>query len=87
MKCFEQKKGKTVQQLDKLLEDNFNIDTGYSKQFSKNGYLWYEANLKTDEFTEMDESYFKSLGNRDTLFVDIKGVFRNKIKQLSYWSL
>jgi len=40
-----------------------------------------------DEFVDLDEDYFISLGNGNTLFVDVKGVFKNKIKQLSYWSL
>ena len=45
------------------------------------------AAVNHDEFLKLDEDYFKSIGNGDTLFVDIKGVFKNKIKQLSYWSL
>ncbi len=79
MKCFEQKKGKTVQQLDKLLEDNFNIDTGYSKQFSKNGYLWYEANLKTDEFTEMDIKFVEKI-IKPYKFYSVKSVNFNFMK-------
>ena len=39
------------------------------------------------EFMEYDEKYFQSLCNEDSLFVDVKGVFRNKIKELAYWSL
>ena len=79
MECFEQKKGKTVQQLDKLLEDNFNIDTGYSKQFSKNGYLWYEANLKTDELTEMDIKFVEKI-IKPYKFYSIKSVNFNFMK-------
>jgi UDP-N-acetyl-D-galactosamine dehydrogenase len=40
-----------------------------------------------DEYIDLDEDYFKSLGNGDTILVDIKGIFKNKIKQLTYWSL
>ncbi len=40
-----------------------------------------------DEFLNLNEDYFKSIGNGNTLIVDIKGVLKNKIKQLSYWSL
>ena len=40
-----------------------------------------------DEFVTLDEEYFASLGNGDTIFVDVKGVFKDKIKKLSYWSL
>jgi UDP-N-acetyl-D-galactosamine dehydrogenase len=39
------------------------------------------------EFMEYDEKYFQSLCNEDSLFVDVKGVFRNKIKNMTYWSL
>ena len=45
------------------------------------------AAVNHDEFTSLDEEYFKSLGDGNTLFVDVKGVFKNKIKQLTYWSL
>lgn len=38
-------------------------------------------------YLEMSEDYFKAIGNGDTLFVDIKGVFKDKIKTLEYWSL
>ncbi len=38
-------------------------------------------------YLEMEEDYFKAIGNGDTLFVDIKGVFKNKIHNLEYWSL
>jgi UDP-N-acetyl-D-galactosamine dehydrogenase len=39
------------------------------------------------EFLAFDEKYFKSLCAPDSLFVDVKGVFRNKITELGYWSL
>jgi UDP-N-acetyl-D-galactosamine dehydrogenase len=40
-----------------------------------------------DEYMKLDEDYFKSITVDDPLFVDVKGVFRDKIKELSYWSL
>lgn len=40
-----------------------------------------------DPYMSLDEGYFKSIGNGHTLFVDIKGVFKDKIKDLDYWSL
>ncbi len=39
------------------------------------------------EYMELDEEYFKSITKSNALFVDIKGVFRNKITELNYWSL
>lgn len=40
-----------------------------------------------DEYMKLDESYFKSITLDDALFVDVKGVFKEKIKSLDYWSL
>nr|WP_262908675.1 nucleotide sugar dehydrogenase [Hymenobacter translucens] len=38
-------------------------------------------------YTEMDESYFKSITSPNAVLVDIKGLFRGKINDLQYWSL
>ena len=38
-------------------------------------------------YIKLDESYFNSISNENGIFIDIKGVFRNKIKGLTYWSL
>jgi UDP-N-acetyl-D-galactosamine dehydrogenase len=40
-----------------------------------------------DEYMKLDEEYFKSITVDDPLFVDVKGVFKEKIKELTYWSL
>jgi UDP-N-acetyl-D-galactosamine dehydrogenase len=40
------------------------------------------------EYIHLDEAYFKSiLKGGQGIFVDVKGVFRGKIKELQYWSL
>jgi UDP-N-acetyl-D-galactosamine dehydrogenase len=39
------------------------------------------------EYANLDEAYFLSLCNEDPVFVDIKGIYRNRIKQMEYWSL
>ncbi len=39
------------------------------------------------EYMDMTEGDFQQFLKDDAVFVDIKGVFRNKIKSLSYWSL
>lgn len=39
------------------------------------------------EYVALDESYFKSILSENGILVDIKGIYRNKIKNLSYWSL
>lgn len=40
-----------------------------------------------NEFKNLSEDYFISLGTENALLADLKGVYRNKISQLKYWSL
>jgi len=40
-----------------------------------------------DKYLKLDETYFKDITSENALFVDIKGVFRDKINNLNYWSL
>ena len=40
------------------------------------------------EYKNLDEAYFKSLmKDNQGVFVDIKGIYKGKIKDLEYWSL
>jgi UDP-N-acetyl-D-glucosamine/UDP-N-acetyl-D-galactosamine dehydrogenase len=39
------------------------------------------------EYLGIDESYFKSITTENAVITDVKGIFRNKIKDLIYWSL
>ena len=38
-------------------------------------------------YTTKDEEYFKSITSENAVLIDIKGLFRGKIKQMQYWSL
>lgn len=38
-------------------------------------------------YLALDETYFRSLCNGSGILIDIKGIYRNKIQQLLYWSL
>ncbi len=38
-------------------------------------------------YVKLDESYFKEITKENGIFIDIKGAFKNKIKDLTYWSL
>lgn len=38
-------------------------------------------------YLELDENYFKSIMNGSPILVDLKGIFRNKIKDIEYTSL
>jgi len=40
-----------------------------------------------DDYVKLDEEYFKSIMVDEGVFVDVKGIYRDKIKQLTYWSL
>jgi UDP-N-acetyl-D-galactosamine dehydrogenase len=40
-----------------------------------------------DKYLDLNEAYFKSISSENALFVDVKGIFRGKIKHLEYWSL
>lgn len=39
------------------------------------------------EYSNLPESFFQNIMNANGLLVDLKGIYRNKIKQLQYWSL
>ncbi len=39
------------------------------------------------EYIDLTEDYFKGITIDNALFVDIKGIYRGKIKELEYWSL
>lgn len=39
------------------------------------------------EYKDLDEAYFKSISAKNGILIDVKGIYRNKIKELSYWSL
>jgi len=39
------------------------------------------------QYLSLDEKWFDTYAEKDCVFVDIKGVFRNKITKLTYWSL
>lgn len=40
-----------------------------------------------NEYLKYTEDYFKSITSENPILVDVKGIFRNKIKNMTYWSL
>jgi UDP-N-acetyl-D-galactosamine dehydrogenase len=40
-----------------------------------------------NEYLVLDEKYFTSICTDEALFMDIKGIYRNRINKLKYWSL
>ena len=66
------------------------IQHEYGFEMSVNVGSGYDAVIVAvchKQFMEYDEKYFQSLCNDNSLFVDVKGVFRNKIRNMAYWSL
>lgn len=39
------------------------------------------------EYKDLDEKFFKQICSRDGIVVDLKGLYKSRIKTLSYWSL
>lgn len=39
------------------------------------------------EYLGLDDAYFASIAQKNAVFADIKGIYRNKIRSLNYWSL
>ncbi|HCC70452.1 MAG TPA: nucleotide sugar dehydrogenase [Bacteroidales bacterium] len=39
------------------------------------------------QYLDLDDDYFGSLMDKNGILVDIKGIYRDKIKKLTYWSL
>lgn len=40
-----------------------------------------------DAYLNFDEKYFKSFAHNNAVLVDVKGIYRDKINELKYWSL
>jgi UDP-N-acetyl-D-galactosamine dehydrogenase len=51
------------------------------------GYAAVILAVNHDAYSSLDENYFKSIIHPKGIFVDLKGVYKNKIKELDYWSL
>jgi UDP-N-acetyl-D-galactosamine dehydrogenase len=50
----------------------------------------YDAVIVTvphNDYKALDENYFKKITKPNALIADLKGIYRNKISQLNYWSL
>ncbi len=53
----------------------------------KKGYDAVIVAVSHKEYHELDENFFKGLLSKGGTLVDVKGIFRKKIKNLPYWSL
>ncbi|MEX0811246.1 MAG: nucleotide sugar dehydrogenase [Chitinophagales bacterium] len=66
------------------------VETEYGyKLISKigKGYDAVVVAVNHDKYLDLDEAYFKSIMTPKGILVDIKGIYRGKIKDLTYWGL
>jgi UDP-N-acetyl-D-galactosamine dehydrogenase len=55
--------------------------------YAQNKYDAVIVTLGHNQYLNLDEEFFKNLLNDNGLLVDVKGIYRNKIKDIQYWSL
>lgn len=83
--------GVNVDVVDPLAKSS-EINNEYGFQLSVNPGTNYDAvvvAVNHNEYIDYDENYFKSLmaDSNKGILVDVKGIYRSKIKELTYWSL
>ena len=62
----------------------------YECELSKNPGKNYDGIIVAvchKDYVSLETNYFESLCNKNAIFVDLKGVFKNRIKSMTYWSL
>jgi UDP-N-acetyl-D-galactosamine dehydrogenase len=52
-----------------------------------NNYSAIIVAVNHNEYCGLNEEYFLGLSAQKGIFIDVKGIYRNKIKKLTYWSL
>lgn len=53
----------------------------------RNDYSAIVVAVNHTEYSNLSEDYFLSLSTEKGILIDVKGIYRNKIKKLAYWSL
>ena len=69
---------------EKEVKEEYQFDLAKETQ---NDYDVVVVAVSHDKYKDLEENYFESITSDNALFVDIKGIYRDKIKQLNYWSL
>ncbi len=93
---------KVIDVIDELKSFNLNIDVidpyassdGVKKEYGfelatapSGKYAAIIAAVAHDKYLKMSENELSSYASKDCIFVDIKGVFKEKINRFTYWSL
>jgi len=70
--------------------DAHEIEAEYGIELRKEIGSEYQAIILAvphEQYLQLEESYFQSISCKEGIFVDIKGIYKDKIKQMMYWSL
>ena len=68
--------------------DDLNHEYGFSlTNKMRNDYDAIIVAVNHKEYKDLEESYFTRMSSKDTVFFDLKGIYRGKIKELHYMSL
>ena len=62
----------------------------YGIMLSDNSHDNYDAVVVAvahDDYLDLDENYFRAILNNGGIIIDIKGIYRKKINDMTYWSL
>ncbi len=81
--------GVTVEVVDPYADAN-EVMEEYQFNLTENVGNEYDvvvAAVSHNIYKELREKYFQSITNENALFVDIKGIYKDKINKLNYWSL
>jgi UDP-N-acetyl-D-galactosamine dehydrogenase len=67
--------------------EEFKHEYGHELSTIGTGYDAIILGVMHKEYVSLEPSYFNSISGKDAVFIDIKGLFRNRIQNMTYWSL
>ena len=67
--------------------DELKHEYGFGLNKLGKGYDGVIVAVNHNEYLKLDEKYFLSILSKDGVIVDLKGIYRKKIKSITYWSL
>ncbi|MEI6021477.1 MAG: UDP binding domain-containing protein, partial [Bacteroidota bacterium] len=67
--------------------DELNHEYGFGLNKLSKGYDGVIVAVNHKEYKNLDEKFFASILSKKGILVDVKGMYRGKIKSLGYWSL
>jgi len=66
------------------------LQNEYKFSLSENASNDYDAVIVAvahKDYLNLDEFYFSSITSSPAILIDVKGIYRGKIKKMKYWSL